>query len=266
MATDRPDYFDRYPTIAFERDEEGILTLRLHSGGGPVVYAPQHHHDWSRAFRDVAQDRDNAVVILTGTGSEFIRQMDWDDPLATPRDWDRIYWEGKHLLRELLEIEVPVIGAVNGPARIHAELAVLSDITLASTTADFQDAAHVPLGAVPGDGVHVVWQALLGINRARYFLLTGQILSAEAALSLGVVNEVVPPERLMERAREHARKLAALPPLTRRYARVVLTQRLRRLLDEGLGYGLALEGLAFVDHPAAGVSPRARRAPEPPSR
>lgn len=256
MAAPRPDYFDRYPTIAFERDEVGILTLRLHSEGGPVVYSPQHHTDWSRAFRDVAADRDNAVVILTGTGDEFLRQMHWDEPLSEPRAWDRIYFEGKHLLRDLLSIEVPVIGAVNGPARIHAELAVLSDVTLASTTADFQDAAHVPLGAVPGDGVHVVWQALLGINRARYFLLTGQILSAREALDLGVVNEVVEPERLMERAREHARKLAALPMLTRRYARVVLTQRLRRLLDEGLGYGLALEGMAFVDHPAAGVSPK----------
>ncbi len=256
MPAARPEYFDRYPTIAFERDELGILTLRLHSDGGSVVYSPRHHSDWSRAFRDVAEDRENAVVILTGTGDEFLRQMSWDDPLSTPHDWDRIYFEGKHLLRDLLAIEVPVIGAVNGPARIHAELAVLSDITLASTTADFQDAAHVPLGAVPGDGVHVVWQALLGVNRARYFLLTGQILTAQEALALGVVNEVVAPDRLMERAREHARKLAALPLLTRRYARVVLTQRLRRLLDEGLGYGLALEGLAFVDHPSAGVTPR----------
>lgn len=256
MLARRPDYFDRYPTIAFERDAEGILTIRLHSGGGPVVFSPQHHRDWSRAFRDVAEDRDNAVVVLTGTGDAFIDRADWNEPLASARDWDRIYQEGRHLLRDLLEIAVPVVGVVNGPARIHAELAVLSDVTLAAETADFQDGGHIPMGAVPGDGVHVVWQELLGVNRARYFLLTGQILSANEALALGVVNEVLPRERLMARAYEHARRLAALPFLARRYARVVLTQRLRRLLDENLGYGLALEGLAFVDQPAVGPDGR----------
>lgn len=258
MSADRPDYFDCYPTIAFERDAEGILTLRIHSDGGPVVYSPQHHTDWSSAFRDVGQDRANSVVILTGTGDAFIDRSNWDEPLSTPRDWDRIYWEAKHLLSDLLEIEVPIIGAVNGPARIHAELPLLSDITLAATTADFQDGGHIPLGAVPGDGVHVVWQELLGVNRGRYFLLTGQILTAQEALALGLVNEVVEPERLMERALEHARQLVKLPLLTRRYARVVLTQRLRRLLDEGLGYGLAHEGLAFVDHPSDVVPTRRR--------
>ena len=55
MSADRPDYFDRYPTIAFDRDAEGILTLRIHSEGGPIVYSRQHHTDWSSAFRDVGQ-------------------------------------------------------------------------------------------------------------------------------------------------------------------------------------------------------------------
>ena len=243
----RPDYFDRYPTIAFERDDAGILTLRLHSDGGPVVYQARHHHDWSRAFVDVGRDRDNTVVIITGTGDAFIERMEWDDPLPTAADWDRIYWEGRHCLRSLLDLDVPVIGVVNGPARVHAEMALLSDITLAATHAVFQDAPHVPYGAVPGDGVHVIWQELLGPNRGRYFLLTGQELSAREALALGVVNEVLEPSELMPRALEHARRLAALPPLVRRYARVVLTERLKRRLDESLGHGLALEGLAYVD-------------------
>src|SRR3990167_1671408 len=126
----RPDYFDRYPTIHFERDDQGILVIRLHSGGGPVVYASQNHSDWCAAFHDVGCDRDNRVVILTGTGDAFIDRFGWDKAIDSPSDWDRIYWEGKHLLRNLLDIEVPVIGAVNGPATIHAELALLSDITL----------------------------------------------------------------------------------------------------------------------------------------
>lgn len=104
---------------------------------------------------------------------------------------------------------------------------------------------------MPGDGVHIVWQELLGTNRGRYFLLTGQVLDARQALEWGVVNEVLPKARLMPRAMELARQLVALPPLTRRYARTALIQRLKRLMDENIGYGLALEGLAAVEMIAA---------------
>jgi enoyl-CoA hydratase/carnithine racemase len=242
----RPDYFDRYETIAFERTDNGILTIRLHSDGGPVVYRAAHHHDWAHAFLDIAADRANRVVILTGTGDAFIDAYGWDKPIENGEVWDEIHWEAKRVLSTLLDIDVPIIGAVNGPATIHAELAVLSDITLASETATFQDAAHIPHGSAPGDGVHIVWQELLGSNRGRYFLLTSQTLSAHEALELGVVNEVLPPERLMERAMELAEQLAELPTLTLRHSRVVLVQRWKRLMQENLGYGLALEGLSIL--------------------
>ena len=63
----RPAYFDKYPTIAFERDELGILVMRFHSNIGPAKYTLQHHADWTGAFYDVGTDRDNSVVIITGT-------------------------------------------------------------------------------------------------------------------------------------------------------------------------------------------------------
>ncbi len=247
----RPTYFDKYATITFERDAQGILVMQLHSNNGPVVYTPQHHADWTGAFYDVGVDRDNAVVIITGTGDTFIDDIAWDKDASRPSQWEDIHAEGKRLMRNLLDIEAPVIGAVNGPATIHAELACLSDITLAAEGAVFQDRPHIPFHTVPGDGVHIVWQELLGTNRGRYFLLTGQVLDARQALELGVVNEVLPKERLMPRAMELARQLVALPPLTRRYARTALIQRLKRLMDENIGYGLALEGLAAVEMIAA---------------
>ena len=83
----------------------------------------------------------------------------------------------------MLDIEVPMIAAVNGPARIHAEIPVLCDIVLASEDAVFQDLPHFINGTVARDGVHLVWPLLLGLNRGRYFLLTGQELSAQQALS-----------------------------------------------------------------------------------
>ena len=118
---------------------------------------------------------------------------------------------------------------------------------LASETAEFQDSAHFPTGLVPGDGMHIVYPLLLGTNRGRYFLLTGQIISARQAQELGLVGEVLPKDRVLARAWELAEQLAKQPLLTLRYARVALTMDLKRRLQDLLGYGLALEGLASLD-------------------
>jgi enoyl-CoA hydratase/carnithine racemase len=213
-----------------------------------LVWDEAAHRELPELFGAIARDRGNRVMILAGSGEDFCVRGDgagWD--VSTPAGWDKIYWEGKALLRSLLDIEIPVISVVNGPARIHAELAVLGDVVLASESAVFQDAAHFPGGAVPGDGVHVVWPLLLGPNRGRAFLLTGVEISATEALRCGIVAEVLPHDRVLDRAWEVARQLAQAPDLTLRYTRVVLTEPLRRALAADLGYGLALEGLAAVN-------------------
>jgi enoyl-CoA hydratase/carnithine racemase len=91
--------------------------------------------------------------------------------------------------------------------------------------------------------MHVVYPMLLGVNRGRYFLLTGQTLDARKALELGLVAEVLPREQLLPRAWELAEQLALQPPLALRYSRVLLTQHIKRLMHDLLGYGLALEGM-----------------------
>lgn len=237
------EYRDRYEHVALRR-VDGIVELRLHTDGGPLVWGAAPHTELGDCFADVGRDRENRVVIITGTGDRFIAALDdsWVGPMH-PQKWDTIHANGKALLRNLLDIEVPVIGAVNGPATVHAELALLSDITLAADHATFSDAPHFRFGTVPGDGVHVIWPELLGVNRARYFLLTGQRIGAAEALSLGVVNEVVAADALLGRAWELARRLAQQADTTLRYTREVLTQPLKRLLLDSVGHGLALEGL-----------------------
>ena len=208
-----------------------------------------------RRFTMSARDRDNRVVILTGTGAEF------SGPRATPgtssfpsrpptERIDRIHWEGRHLLMRLLEIEVPVISAINGPAWRHSEIPLLGDIVLAADTAQFQDSAHFASDVVPGDGMHIVMPLLLGMNRGRY----------------------LPPDRpdprRSEGARARPRRRGAAArqaagaglgtgrgprqegrPCCLRYTRLLLTEALRRQMHDLLGYGLGMELLALGEKP-----------------
>ena len=139
-----------------------------------------------------------------------------------------------------------MISAINGPVHIHAQLPVLADIVLAAESAEFADGAHFSYGVVPGDSVHVVWPMLLGVNRARYFLLTGQRISAREALTLGVVNEVLKSERLRERAWELAADLEKKSAVVLRNTRTALTQEIKQRMLAELGHGLALEGLTIL--------------------
>ena len=246
-----PDYATRYETIRFARNE-GVLEVTLTTRGGEALWGVTErslHSELGHAFTNIALDPENKVVLLTGTGATFIAGMDPEERAPETNlqaMWDRVYREGVALLENLLAIPVPVIAAVNGPATIHAELAVLSDIVLAAEHAEFADLAHGPTGVVPGDGVHTVWPMLLGPNRGRYFLLTGQRLSAQEALRLGVVGEVLPAEQLMPRARQLAAQLARLPVRMLRHTRMLLVRDLRRRLRDELEVGLALEALAMI--------------------
>ena len=93
----------------------------------------------------------------------------------------------------------------------------------------------------------MLWQEAIGTVRGRYFIFTRQELDAETAKEWGAVNEIVPADKLLPRAREIAEGLAKLPPLATSYTRIAMTQKLRRIIDEGVGYGLALEGISAAD-------------------
>ena len=170
-------YRNKYENVRMKR-EDGILEVALHSGGGPLVFNGYVHEALVKAFRDIGDDPENHVVILTGTGEEFCTQITPDGfDFFTPTGFDKILREGTKVLENILDIQVPMIAAINGPMSVHSEYALLCDIVLATEDAWFLDAPHPAFGIVPGDGLHVVWPEVIGEIRGRYFLLSGQKLS-----------------------------------------------------------------------------------------
>ena len=250
MVTKLEDYKDKYENYTISR-EDGILQLTMHTNGGDMVWGMQPDDELGDAFNNIAQDPENEVVIFTGSGDTFIHYEDLGGdfdalPIETWVNWVHPY--AIRLLENHLDVNVPMIAAVNGPATIHAELAFLCDIVIASDSACFADQPHYPNGLGPGDGVQVIWPALIGMNRARYLMYTGQVLDAQQALDMGLVAEVHPGEKLLDRAWELARLLLEAPPTTRRLTRRAFSAVWKERLGTVFPYGLALEGLGCATY------------------
>jgi enoyl-CoA hydratase/carnithine racemase len=241
-------YKNSFANARLSRSDNGVLEVALHTDGGKLVFNGHTHEQFVDLFHQIGSDADNRVVILTGSGDAF---MDAISPegfdFFSPQGYDKIFREGRKVLMNILDIEAPLIAALNGPVLLHSEYALLADIVLATPETIFQDKPHFDFGIVPGDGVNLLWPEVIGSIRGRYFILTRQVLDAQTAKEWGAVNEVVPADKLLSRAHEIANGLAALPPLTSRYTRIALTQKLRRIIDEGAGYGLALEGISAAE-------------------
>jgi enoyl-CoA hydratase/carnithine racemase len=241
-------YRDSFPNARLTRSKTGVLEVALHTNGGTLAFNGHTHEQFVDLFHMIGSDRDNRVVILTGSGNAFMETISSEGfDFFTPQGYDKIYREGKKVLMNILDVEAPLIAAVNGPVRLHSEYILLCDVVLATPSTVFQDKPHFDFGIVPGDGVNLLWPEVIGSVRGRYFILTRQELDAKTAKEWGAVNEIVPADKLLPRAREIAEGLAKLPPLTTRYSRIALTQKLRRIIDEGAGYGLALEGISAAD-------------------
>jgi enoyl-CoA hydratase/carnithine racemase len=244
-----PSYFDAYENLAMTRDGNGVLTVRFHTGGGPIVFTGRTHEDLPRALEDIALDDANRAMVLTGTGDVFMDRIDGESlgEIFKPGHWEKIRTEGLKVLQRLVELPMPVVGVANGPATVHSEYLLLSDIHIASDRAVYGDLPHPAFGITAGDGLQVVWEEVAGIARTRWLLWIGETIDATTARDWGVVNEVVPHERALARGLELATRLAAKPDLYRRLQKQTLNQRLRRRIIEGVPYGMALEGLTASD-------------------
>ncbi len=125
-----PEYFTKYKNFALSRSASGVLTLRFHTDGGPHTFDGTTHHDLPRLLEDIAFDSANRVLVLTGTGDSFIPGINGPSlgDLTKPMGFDVMYTEGRRGVQRLVDLEIPIIAAVNGPAPVHSEYALLADV------------------------------------------------------------------------------------------------------------------------------------------
>jgi enoyl-CoA hydratase/carnithine racemase len=249
MSVTKPAYFAAFKNLSFTRTPSGVLTLKFHTDGGPATFTGQIHNDFPRALYEIGEDRDNRVLVLTGTGDRFMTDIDGASlgDITKPAAWDRTIAEGRRVMQRLTGLEMPVVAAVNGPASVHSEYALLADIVIAADTTVFSDFPHLTFGIVPGDGICLAWEEVLGLNRARYLTLTQGSFTAQQAERWGAVAEVLPLKQVLPRAQELGESLAARPQLLTRYLAVTVRQRLSRRMAEATQLGMALEGLTAAD-------------------
>jgi enoyl-CoA hydratase/carnithine racemase len=244
MQTTQAPYFAAYSSLKLTRDAQGVLVVEFHTNGALLTFTVQDHTDFFDAFYRIAQDRANKIVILTGSGGEFILGIEFSSfgNLADPGIWSQVHDEGVQILENLANIRVPVIAAIEGRANVHSECALLANVIVAGEGVTFNDLPHFAGGIVPGDAIFTMWSYRAGPGRAEAFLLDPQPLTAQTAHEWGMVAEVVPNGKALARARELASLYLKAPEVARRNTRTHFVQPLKERIVREVGHGLSLEG------------------------
>lgn len=254
-----------YKTLLIEsRDRVATVTLnrpeKLNIVDGPM------HTELSTAFRTLAADTDVDVVILTGAGRAFCAGGDlvWLQSMVdNPSAFLGIMEEAKAIVLSLLEMPKPVICRMNGDAvGLGATLALCCDVIVAQDAARFGD-PHVRVGLVAGDGAAVLLPQIVGFMRAKELLLLGDLLSAEEARAMGIINHVVPIEELDAKVALLAGRLRNGATQAIRYTKIAVNAGLRKLASEQMDMLMAYEALSARtrDHAEAVAAMAERRKP-----
>ncbi len=223
------------------------------------------HSELARFFRELKREDEARAVLLTGRGPAFSAGGDfnWFPSLDDAAKLDHLRRDAKQMIWDLLDVELPIVAAVNGPAvGLGASLALLCDTIFMAEGAAIAD-PHVSVGIVAGDGGAVIWPLVLGPARAKQYLLTGDSLDATEAERLGLVNRVLPADELYDEALAFARRLAAKAPLAVRYTKLSVNKLIKDALNVAFDTSTALEivTLQSEDHDEALAAIREKRAP-----
>ncbi len=232
-----------YEFLLIEKRDSGVAIVTMNRPALLNAVNWAMHEELERIFVDLDADPDVKAVVLTGAGRGFCSGGDQKslDKGTIPSPTR----SGRHLVRNMLEVEVPIVAAVNGAAvGLGATLALLCDVIFAQPSARFAD-THVTAGVVAGDGGAVIWPLLIGPARAKHYLMTGAFVSAEEAASMGMINKVVAEGTVKDVAIEYAEMLASGPREAIAWTKYSINKLIKDHVNLILDTSLALETLTF---------------------
>jgi enoyl-CoA hydratase len=223
------------------------------------------HTDLTRLFALLKHETEARVILLTAAGRAFSAGGDygWFPTLRGAERLDLLRQHAKQIIWDLLDVEIPIVAAVNGPAiGLGASIALLCDVIFMAESAVIAD-PHVRVGIVAGDGGTAIWPLAVGPAKAKEFLLTGDPVPAAEAARMGLVNHVVPDDELTERATTFARRLADGAPLALRATKLCVNKLVKEALNVSFDTATALEMVTFMseDHEEALAALREKRPP-----
>jgi enoyl-CoA hydratase len=206
------------------------------------------HHAFATVWRTLAADDDVKVVVTTGVGKAFSAGGDMvmfgrliEDPVA--RQFQIA--EARTVFLEVINFGKPLVSAVNGPAvGLGCSIALLSDFLVMGESSYLAD-PHVAVGLVAGDGGAAMLPLLIGLMKAKEYVMLGERITAPIAEKLNLVTKVVDDEAVLDEALALAEKLAALPPQALRATKIAMNMHLSRAALGVLEYALAEEYTSF---------------------
>jgi enoyl-CoA hydratase len=254
-----------YTTLETAREGQVLRVTIAHPTSALNAVDAAMHDDLTRLFADLKRERDARAVLLTGRGRAFSAGGDfaWFPQLREPGRMEALRQDAKQLVWDLLDVEIPIVAALNGPAMgLGASIALLCDVIFMADTATIGD-PHVKVGIVAGDGGVAIWPLAVGPARAKQYLLTGDPLTAVEAERIGLVNKVVPAADLDREAMAFAARLAAGAPLAVRYTKLAVNKLVKDALNVAFDTSTALELVTFQseDHQEALAAIREKRPP-----
>lgn len=255
-------------TIATEADEHGILRVTFNRPDRMNAINDLMHRELRDLFARIALDTTVEVVVITGAGRGFcvggdFQQMEENNANGYPDGYPALFGDAAAMARNILAVPQPMIAAVNGPALgLGATLALFCDIVYMSSTAKIGD-PHVQAGLVAADGGVVLWPMLIGANRAKEYLMQGDLLDAATAERIGLVNHVVEPDALADAVTAAARRLAAGASIAIRFNKRLVNKDLEDRVNRIYDMALAMEAVTFAskDHLEAVDAFLNKRAP-----
>ncbi|VAV97017.1 Enoyl-CoA hydratase [hydrothermal vent metagenome] len=241
-----------YQRLRFEMPVPGVLEVIISDPDRMNALDAVGHKEIAYVWRDIAELDDVRAVLLRGDGKAFSAGGSFDmieDMMGDAEATARMFEEARALVTNLVEFPKPIVSAIHGPA-VGAGLvaALLADIPIAARSARILD-GHVKLGVTAGDHAAMVWPLLVGMAKAKYYLLTNEPLSGEEAERIGLVAKVVDDDELYDTALGIARSLADGPGWATRWTKLALNEWYRQAMP-AFDASLALEMLSFF-HPDA---------------